>query len=126
MIITALKSKLHRACITHSELDYEGSLAIDANLLRQANISQYEQLHVYNLSNGERFTTYALMAEAGSGIVSANGAAAHKAKVGERVIVCTYASLEQAKIDQHCPILVYLNERNEITRTAKSIPPQST
>ena len=84
MYITLLKAKLHRARVTHSELDYEGSCAIDARLLDAAGIREYEQIHIYNIANGERFTTYAIRAEPGSRVISINGAAAHKASPGDR------------------------------------------
>src|SRR5438445_8864866 len=87
MQLTLLKAKLHRACVTHAELDYDGSCAIDSKLLDAAGILEFEQINIYNIANGERFTTYAIKAEAGSGIISVNGAAAHKARVGDRVII---------------------------------------
>ena len=93
MQITLLKSKLHHANVTHAELEYEGSCAIDGVLLEAANIREYEQIQIYNLNNGERFTTYAIRAEDNSGIISVNGAAAHKANPGDRIIICTYAVL---------------------------------
>jgi aspartate 1-decarboxylase len=120
-----LKAKLHRACVTHSELDYEGSCAIDSNLLDAAGIREYEQIQIYNLANGERFTTYAIRAEAGSRIISVNGAAAHKAAVGERVIICAYGSYTEAELINHKPKLVYLNETNHVLRTANTIPVQA-
>lgn len=124
MQYTMLKSKLHRACVTHSELEYEGSCAIDANLLKAANIHEYEQIQIYNVANGERFTTYAIQAEAGSGIISVNGAAAHKANPGDRVIICTYAVLSQQELANFKPTLVYLDENNSITHTRNTIPVQ--
>jgi aspartate 1-decarboxylase len=120
-----LKAKLHRACVTHSELDYEGSCAIDSNLLDAAGIREYEQIQIYNLANGNRFTTYAIRAEAGSRIISVNGAAAHKAAVGNRVIICAYASYSDAELLNHKPKLVYLDEQNHVTRTANTIPVQA-
>ena len=93
MRLTMLKSKLHRATVTHAELDYEGSCAIDEKLMRAAGILPFEQLHIYNVSNGERFTTYAIVAEAGSHTIGINGAAAHKAKVVHTLIICTYAEM---------------------------------
>jgi aspartate 1-decarboxylase len=125
MQLTLLKTKLHRACVTHSELDYEGSCAIDADLLDAAGIREYEQIQIYNVANGERFTTYAIRAEAGSKIISVNGAAAHKASPGDRVIICAYASMEQKEADSFKPTLVYLNEHNDITRTGNAIPVQA-
>jgi aspartate 1-decarboxylase len=88
MQITLLKCKLHHAHVTHSELEYEGSCAIDSGLLEAAGIREYEQIHIYNLANGERFTTYAIRAEQGSGIISINGAAAHKANGVYLLILC--------------------------------------
>ena len=124
MEITLLKAKLHRACVTDARLDYEGSCAIDADLLRIAGMREYEQIQVYNLANGERFTTYIIRAEAGSGTISVNGAAAHKARVGERVIICSYARMSEREAEGFKPALVYLNERNEVTGTRRHIPPQ--
>lgn len=124
MQYTMLKSKLHRACVTHSELDYEGSCAIDAELLKAANIHEYEQIEIYNVANGERFTTYAIQAESGSGIISVNGAAAHKANPGDRVIICTYTGLSQQELVNFKPTLVYLDETNSITHTRNTIPVQ--
>ena len=125
MQLTLLKAKLHRARVTHAEVDYEGSCAIDGNLLDAAGILDYEQLHIYNVSNGERFTTYAIRAEAGSGIISVNGAAAHRAVPGDRVIICVYAQLSAAEAINYKPRLVYLDELNQITRTANAIPIQA-
>ena len=125
MQLTLLKAKLHRACVTHSEVDYEGSCAIDAELLDAAGILGYEQLQIYNVSNGERFTTYAIRAQAGSGIISVNGAAAHRASPGDRVIICAYAQMPAAEAGHHKPRLIYLDEHNRIKRTADSIPVQA-
>jgi len=125
MQLTLLKAKLHRARVTHAEVDYEGSCAVDGNLLDAAGILDYEQLHIYNVSNGERFTTYAIRAEAGSGIISVNGAAAHRAVPGDRVIICVYAQLSAAEAINYKPRLVYLDELNQITRTANAIPIQA-
>ncbi|MGH8373092.1 MAG: aspartate 1-decarboxylase [Gammaproteobacteria bacterium] len=125
MQLTLLKAKLHRACVTHAEVDYEGSCAIDGNLLDAAGILDYEQIQIYNVSNGERFTTYAIRAEAGSSIISVNGAAAHRAKPGDRVIICTYAVLNANEATHFKPRLIYLNEHNKITRTANAIPVQA-
>ncbi|MCZ6715742.1 MAG: aspartate 1-decarboxylase [Gammaproteobacteria bacterium] len=125
MQLTLLKAKLHRACVTHSELDYEGSCAIDMNLLAAAGITEYEQIQIYNVANGERFTTYAIRAERGSKIISVNGAAAHKASRGDRLIICSYAAMSEQEASLHKPRLVYLNKNNEITRSANIIPVQA-
>ncbi|GAB0148338.1 aspartate 1-decarboxylase [Marichromatium gracile] len=125
MHLTLLKCKLHRACVTHSELDYEGSCAIDDELLALAGIREYEQIQIYNVTNGERFTTYAIRAEAGSRVISVNGAAAHKAAPGDRVIICAFATMTEAEADAHKPALVYLDERNQVLRTGDAIPAQA-
>jgi len=119
-----LKSKLHRVTVTHSELDYEGSVAIDGRLLDAADIREYERIEVYNLKNGERFSTYAIRAEEGSGIISVNGAAAHKANPGDIIIICAYAEIEEKELATFKPRLVYVDGRNRITHTRNSIPVQ--
>ncbi len=124
MLTTMLKAKLHRARVTHSELEYEGSCAIDGHLLEVSGIREYEQIEIYNVTNGERFTTYAIRAEEGSGIVSVNGAAAHKANPGDIVIICAYVGLDAKELAAHQPKLVYLDENNEITHTRNTIPVQ--
>ena len=124
MQLTLLKAKLHQARVTHSELEYEGSCAIDSELLDTAGIREYEQIHIYNLANGERFVTYAIRAQAGTGIISVNGAAAHKANPGDRVIICSYAQLSQQEASAFKPTLVYLDENNHIKRTGHEIPVQ--
>ena len=124
MQITLLKSKLHHASVTHSELEYEGSCAIDGALLSAANIQEYEQIQIYNLANGKRFTTYAIRAEDHSGIISVNGAAAHKASPGDRIIICTYAILSQQEAAIYKPTLVYLGAGNRIKDTRNAIPVQ--
>ena len=124
MQITLLKSKLHHANVTHAELEYEGSCAIDGALLEAANIREYEQIQIYNLNNGQRFTTYAIRAEDHSGIISVNGAAAHKASPGDRIIICTYAMLSQQEAVVFRPTLVYLDAENRIKDRRNAIPVQ--
>jgi len=119
-----LKAKLHQAIVTHSELEYEGSCAIDGLLLDEAGIKEYEQIHIYDLANGERFTTYAIRGQDGSGMISVNGAAAHKANPGDRVIICSYVQLDQKEAVSFKPKLVYLDKQNNITRTSDQIPVQ--
>jgi aspartate 1-decarboxylase len=121
---TMLKSKLHRARVTHSELHYEGSCAIDLRLLEAADIREYEQIQIYNVSNGERFTTYAIGAERNSGIISVNGAAAHKADPGDIIIIATYGAYSELELLRYEPNLVYVNEQNRIVDQRKSIPIQ--
>ncbi len=125
MFCTMLKAKLHRARVTHSELEYEGSCAIDGKLLELSGIREYEQIEIYNVTNGERFTTYAIRAEDGSGVISVNGAAAHKANPGDIIIICAYVGLNQQELTTYKPTLVYLNESNEVTRCSNAIPVQA-
>ncbi len=114
MQLTILKAKLHRAAITASDLDYEGSCAIDADLLARAGILEYEQIQLYNVTNGERLTTYAIGAPAGSHEICANGAAAHRMHVGDRVIICSYAAMEAEAAARFKPRILLLDENNRI------------
>jgi aspartate 1-decarboxylase len=125
MQYTLLKAKLHRACVTHAELDYEGSCAIDGRLMDAAGILMYEQLHIYNVTNGERFVTYAIRAEEDSRVISINGAAAHKASPGDRIIICTYGVLNAHEAQIHKPTLIYLDEYNHVTGMRNAIPVQA-
>lgn len=125
MELTLLKSKLHRVNVTHAELDYEGSCAIDSDLLDLAGIREYEQLHIYNVNNGERFVTYAIRAEAGSKVISVNGAAAHRAKPNDKLIVCTYARFTNQEADAFQPQLVYVDDDNQVMRVSQQIPVQA-
>jgi aspartate 1-decarboxylase len=122
---TLLKSKIHRASVTHAELNYEGSCAIDEALLEAADIREYEAIDLYNVTNGERFSTYAIAAERGSGIISVNGAAARKAAVGDLVIIATYAAYEEAEIAAHQPQLVYVDAGNRIKGRRSRVPVQA-
>jgi aspartate 1-decarboxylase len=119
-----LKAKLHQAHVTHAVLEYEGSCAIDGNLLDMAGIREYEQIQIYNIENGQRFTTYAIRGEEGSGIISVNGAAAHLAEVGQRVIICAYAEYTEAELINFKPRMIYMKEGNEVSHTANAIPVQ--
>ena len=125
MQTTLLKAKLHRARITHAELEYEGSCAIDGHLLDQAGIREYEQIHIYNVNNGSRIITYAIRAQEGSGVVSINGAAARHASVNDIIIIAAYAGFNQAELSNYQPKLIYVNELNKIVRTGHSIPVQA-
>lgn len=121
---TLLKGKLHMACVTQAELWYDGSCAIDADLVKLAGLREFEQIDIYDVNNGERFTTYVILAEPGSGTISMNGAAARRVQVGDRVIIAAYGQFSEAEADQHLPKLVYLNENNSVERTANTIPVQ--
>lgn len=120
-----LKSKLHRVSVTASELDYEGSCAIDEALLEAADIREYERIEIYNVNNGERFSTYAIRGARGSGMISVNGAAARKAAVGDVLIIATYATYDQAELNTYQPILVYVDDRNRIKRIGSGNPAQA-
>lgn len=114
MLQTFLKTKLHRVTVTHAELYYEGSCAIDGVLLERSGIKEYEQIHIYNVNNGERFTTYAIRAEDNSGIISVNGAAAHRASKGDLLIICSYVQLDEQEVAGFKPTLCYFeNAKNE-------------
>ena len=119
-----LKAKLHMGSVTHAELWYDGSCAIDSQLLELSGMREFEQIDIYNVSSGERFTTYIIAAEAGSGIISVNGAAARKCQVGDRVIIASYGQYSEAEAAEHKPALVYLNVDNTVERTANTIPVQ--
>ena len=124
-MIQIQKSKLHRAIITEVHLDYEGSCAIDEELLDAASINEYEMIHIYNLNNGHRFTTYAIKAERGSGTISLNGAAAYKGNKDDLLIICTYAEIVQNKAKEHEPKLIYFKKNSNIINEIKSqIPTQ--
>lgn len=125
MQLNMLKAKIHRASVTHAELHYEGSCAIDGRLLDISGIREYEQIHIYNVNSGHRFVTYAIRAEEGSGIISVNGAAAHRAAVGDLVIICAYGVYEEAEAARLKPTLVYVDRDNRLTHTNTSIPAQA-
>lgn len=121
---TMLKSKLHRVTCTASELHYEGSCAIDQDLLDAADIREYQQIDIYNVNNGERFTTYAISAQRGSGTISVNGAAAHKARRGDLLIIAAYAAYTEAEIAKYQPDLVYVDANNVVKDKRGAIPVQ--
>ena len=120
MMIQILKSKLHRAIITEVHLDYEGSCAIDEELLEAASINEYEMIHIYNLNNGNRFSTYAIKAEKDSGVITLNGAAAFKGKKNDLVIICTFAQIKDTSVSKHKPKLIYFKKNSNVIDTIKS------
>lgn len=124
MLSHMLKAKLHMATVTQAELWYDGSCAIDADLVALAGMREFEQIDIYNVNNGERFHTYIILAEPGSGTISLNGAAARKAALGDRIIIATYGHFTEAELLNHKPKLVYLNEDNTVNRTSNTIPMQ--
>ena len=124
MLSTYLKAKLHMGSVTQAELWYDGSCAIDADLLKLSGMQEFEQIDIYNVTNGERFTTYVIIAEAGSGIISMNGGAARKCQVGDRIIIASYGQFSEQEATAHKPKLVYLNQDNSVERSANTIPVQ--
>ncbi len=116
-----LKGKIHRATVTESNPDYEGSVAIDLALMEASGIFPFEQVHIYNITNGKRLVTYAIEAPRGSGAISVNGAAAHLAEKGDMVIIACYAGLDESEAMAHAPALVYVDEANNIKRISGSL-----
>ncbi len=110
-----LNSKIHKATVTDSQIDYEGSCEIDISLLNAASINVYEKIDIYNITNGERFSTYAIAGKAETGIICINGAACHKAKIGDKIIICSYTELESNEIQNHKPTIIYVDTDNRIT-----------
>ena len=121
---TLLKSKLHRINVTQVELDYEGSCAVDKDFLQSAGMQEYEKIDVYNVTNGNRFSTYLILAEAGSKTLSVNGAAAHKVSIDDVVIICTYGSYDENEAKVRQPRLVYFDNENNIINVKNKIPEQ--
>jgi aspartate 1-decarboxylase len=120
-----LKSKLHRVTTTHADLHYEGSCAIDEDLLDAANIREYEQIDVWNVNNGERFTTYAIRGERGSGIISVNGSAARRAAPGDILIIASFAVYNEIELARYAPALIYVDAKNRIVRAGNAIAAQA-
>lgn len=125
MQLSLLKTKIHRATVTHSELNYEGSIAIDGLLLDTSGIREFEQVHVWDITNGSRFSTYAIRAEEGSGIISLNGGAARHVQVGDLVIIAAFAGMSEQEAAAFKPTLVYVDRDNKLTHTNHSIPKQA-
>jgi len=109
-----LSSKIHKATITDSQIDYEGSCAIDISLLNAAGISVHEKIDIYNITNGERFTTYAIKGKAETGNISINGACCHKASIGDKIIICTYVDIDSKEIKNHKPKVIHVDGENKI------------
>lgn len=124
MLKTLLRSKLHRVNVTQVELDYEGSCAVDREILAKAKMQEYEKVDIYNVTNGNRFSTYLMPAEAGSRTVSINGAAAHKASPKDIIIICAYSFFKEDEALKHKPTLVYFDQDNNIKSIKEGIPEQ--
>jgi len=110
-----LRAKIHRATVTQCDLNYEGSCGIDEDLLEAADIREFEKIELYNVNNGERFSTYAIRGKRGSGEISLNGAAARRAHLGDLLIICTYAPMTEEQIASYVPKIVFVDDKNHIT-----------
>jgi aspartate 1-decarboxylase len=119
-----LQGKLHRVHVTQADLHYEGSCAIDQDFLDASGILEYEAIDIYNINNGQRFSTYAIAAERGSHIISVNGAAARCACVGDLLIICSYVQMSDVEARKHQPKVAYFEGDNILKRTAKAVPVQ--
>lgn len=124
MFRTLLKSKIHRVTITSCELHYEGSCAIDEDLLDASNIAENEQIHIWNINNGERFVTYAIKGERGSGMISVNGSAARRATVGDLIIIAAFAQVHDEQVVEHMPQLVFVDDKNKQAELRHQVPTQ--
>jgi len=124
MVRTMLQGKLHRVRVTQADLHYEGSCAIDQDFLDASGILEYEAIDIYTVDTGQRFSTYAIAAERGSRIISVNGAAAHRASVGDLLIICSYVQMSDAEARKHQPKVAYFEGENQMKRIAKAVPVQ--
>lgn len=124
MFRTLLKSKIHRVAVTQCELHYEGSCAIDEDLLDAANIVANEQVHIWNINNGERFITYAIQGERGSGMISVNGSAARRASAGDLIIIAAFAQVHEDQVATHKPQLVFVDDKNRQVALRHAVPTQ--
>ena len=118
MDITLLKAKIHRAVVTQADLDYVGSITIDSDLLRESGILEYEKVEIADIDNGNRFETYAIAGEAGSGVICLNGAAARCVEVGDKIIIMAYAYMTPEEAETHRPVVLFVDEDNNIVRKA--------
>lgn len=118
MDITLLKAKIHRAVVTQADLDYVGSITIDSDLLRESGIMEYEKVEIADIDNGNRFATYTIAGEAGSGIICLNGAAAKCVNVGDKVIIMAYATMTPEEARDHKPTVLFVDEHNKLVRKA--------
>jgi aspartate 1-decarboxylase len=124
MLTKLLKGKLHMATVTQAELWYDGSCAIDADLVKMAGLREFEEIEIWNVTNGERFSTYIILAEPGSKTISMNGGAARRVQVGDRIVIAAFGQFTEDEASKHQPKLVYLDEKNNVERTSSSIPVQ--
>ena len=109
-----LKSKIHRATVTGADVDYEGSITVDKELMGVAKLVEYEKVDIYNISNGQRFSTYVIKGEQGKGEVCLNGAAAKLVSVGDLIIICSYSHHDEKEVGKHKPVIVHVDQKNKI------------
>ncbi|WP_457568345.1 aspartate 1-decarboxylase [Desulfurobacterium sp.] len=114
------KSKIHRATVTQADLNYEGSITIDASLMKLADILPYEKVDIYNITNGERFSTYVIPGEAESGVICLNGAAARKVQVGDKVIIVSYCEVEEEELENFSPTVILVDDENRPVKVSSS------
>ncbi len=119
MELTILKSKIHRATVMQSNLNYVGSITIDKNLMDAADLFEYEQVHIVDIENGERFITYVIQGARGSGLICLNGAAARRVQVGDKIIIMSYANISKEETRKYNPKIVFVNNENEIIEKSK-------
>lgn len=119
MVITMLKSKIHRATVTQSELDYIGSITVDESLMKASGLREYEKVEIADVNNGSRFSTYVIAGEANSGIICLNGAAARNVATGDKIIIMSYALMTEAEADANPPKVVFVNDDNSISRITR-------
>ncbi len=119
MLVNMLKGKIHRATVTQAELDYVGSITVDEELLEASGIYEYERVQVVDVNNGNRFETYTIAGERGSGLICLNGAAAHKVEIGDKIIIMAYAVMDEKEVKDNPPRVVFVDENNKIIRTTR-------
>ena len=121
MMRTMLKCKIHRATVTEAVLHYEGSITIDETLMEAAGLIEYEQVHIYNIDNGNRFSTYVIRGERDSGVICLNGAAARQVSKGDLIIIANYATYDEKELANFRPTLVYVDAKNRITSVKRKV-----
>lgn len=119
MLVNMLKGKIHRATVIQAELDYVGSITIDEDLLEASGIYKYERVQVVDINNGNRFETYTIAGERGSGLICLNGAAARKVQVNDKIIIMAYSMMDEEEVKTHKPRIVFVDDKNKIVRTTK-------
>lgn len=119
MKVSMLKGKIHRATVIQADLNYVGSITIDSDLLEAAGIFEYEKVYIVDVNNGQRFETYTIEGEKGSGIICLNGAAARCAEVGDKIIIMSYCELEVQEVDEHKPKVVFVSDENKIKKVTR-------